>query len=300
MAVINHYAISEIESANTDHIINKVFDVPYAFVSQSQKLDIYLPDEMKGPYPVIISIHGGAFMGGDKADIQVLPMLEGLKRGYAVISINYRLSGEAIFPALIHDVKAAIRWIRAYAKQYDLNADKISVWGGSAGGYLATFAGISAEVTELEDLELGNAEQSCKVQAVVSWFAPTNFLRMDSQLAESGLAPSADRSHCAADSPESLILGVKITEANELVEKANPETYINVNIPPFLIQHGTMDSTVPVQQSIEFANKLKNAAGSEKVILDLLYGAEHADKAFETEYNVNKVLNFLDKYLKNS
>ena len=90
----------------------KLFDVPYANVSQSQKLDIYWPEDGVGPFPVIVAIHGGAFKFGDKDDNQLVPMLEGLARGYVVVSINYRMSGEAIFPALVQDVFAAIRWVR--------------------------------------------------------------------------------------------------------------------------------------------------------------------------------------------
>ena len=108
-----HYAIQdEPPAANTEHIKRKFLDIPYANLSPAQKLDIYLPDEGDGPFPVIVSIHGGAFMGCDKADLQVMPMLQGLKRGYAVVAVNYRLSWEAKFPALVQDVKAAIRWIR--------------------------------------------------------------------------------------------------------------------------------------------------------------------------------------------
>ena len=133
-----HYAIQDIHPpANTDHIKRKFLDIPYASLSPAQKLDIYLPDDSAGPFPVIVSIHGGAFMGCDKADMQVLPMLEGLKRGYAVVAVNYRLSWEAIFPALVQDVKAAMRWIRAHAQRYLLDPNKIAAWGGSAGAYLS-------------------------------------------------------------------------------------------------------------------------------------------------------------------
>ena len=112
---------SQPSKANTDHIKRKWLDIAYASLSPAQKLDIYLPDEGDGPFPVIVSVHGGAFKFGDKADGQLTPMLEGLKRGYAVVSINYRMSGEALFPKNIHDVKAAIRWVRANAKQYSFN-----------------------------------------------------------------------------------------------------------------------------------------------------------------------------------
>jgi hypothetical protein len=106
-------------------------------------------------------------MGCGKADMQVLPMLEGVKRGYAVVAVNYRLSWEAKFPALVHDAKAAVRWIRANARGYGFDPERIAVWGGSAGGYLVSMLGTSAGVPELEDLSLGNPEQPGHVQVVV-------------------------------------------------------------------------------------------------------------------------------------
>jgi acetyl esterase/lipase len=294
-----HYAIQDVPPpADTTYIHRKFLDISYANLSPAEKLDIYLPEEGEGPFPVIISIHGGAFMGCDKADSQLLPMLEGLKRGYAVVGVNYRLSGEARFPALVHDVKAAVRWIRANAAQYLLNPDKIAAWGGSAGGYLSAMLGTSAGITELENLDMGNREQPCNVQAVIDWFGPTNFLEMDAQLAASGLEPGKGQEHNAAHSPESLLLGKKITDIPRLVQAANPETYIRSNAPPFLIQHGTKDAVVPVQQSIGFATKLREALGEQAAMLYLIEGGEHGDPKFETTDNVALVLNFLDLHLK--
>lgn len=293
-----HYAVENLHPlANTDHIHKKFLDIPYASISPSQKLDIYLPDE-EGVYPVILSIHGGAFMGCDKSDAQVMPMLEGLKRGYAVVALNYRLSWEAQFPALVHDVKAAVRWVRANAQTYYFDPKRIASWGGSAGGYLSSMLGTSDGIAELEDLGLGNADQPCNIQAVVDWYGPTNFLKMDEQLAASGMFPAPGFRHSEANSPESLLLGKIITEIPELVAAANPESYIRSSAPPFLIQHGTKDATVPYQQSIDFAAKLRQVLGEDKVILELLEGAEHADLMFETPANVNRVLDFLDAWLK--
>lgn len=295
----SHYAMQEAPPpANTAHIRRKYLDIPYAHLSSSQKLDIYLPDEGQGPFPVILSIHGGAFMGCDKADMQVLPMLEGLKRGYAVVAINYRLSWEAKFPALVQDAKAAVRWVRGNAQQYNFDPSRVAAWGGSAGGYLSTMLGTSAGIPELEDLSLGNPKQPCNVQAVVAWFGPTNFLKMDQQLAENGLEPPPGLRHNEPDSPESLLLGQVITQVPDRVKAANPETYIHPNMPPFLLQHGTKDAVVPVQQSIEFAARLKQALGEGMVTLELLEGAEHADTRFEAPRNVDRVLNFLDDHLK--
>jgi acetyl esterase/lipase len=287
-----------IPEAHTDHIQRKMFDLAYASLSPAQKLDIYWPAEGNGPFPVILTIHGGAFMGGDKRDIQLTPMLEGIKQGYAVVGVNYRMSGEAKFPALVQDIKAAIRWVRANAQTYLFDPERIATWGGSAGGYLSLMAGVSAGIPELDDLTLGNPGEPCHVQAVVDWFGPTDFLQMDAQLAESGLAPSEDQAHCGALSPESLLLGQKITEVPNLVNAANPETYIRPGQPPFFIQHGDRDDTVPHQQSVNMAAKLAAVLGPEKVMLELLRGASHGGPAFETPYNIQKVLAFLDRTLR--
>jgi acetyl esterase/lipase len=281
--------------AKTDSIKNKRLNISYATVSEAQKLDIYLPETGEGPFPVIVSIHGGAFRMGDKADIQLVPILEGLKRGYAVVSINYRLSGEAIFPAQIQDVKAAIRWIKANAKQYKLNADKLATWGGSAGGHLAAMAGTTGDVKELEDLSQGNEKYSSRVQAVVDWFGPINFNTMDAQFKVSGKGKT---DHDYANSPESELVGKKITEAADLVKRANPATYITKDDPPFFIEHGTVDHLVPTEQSVDFAEELEKVLGKKKVTLQLLEGAGHGTPHFSTMENLNRVFNFLDKLLK--
>ena len=294
-----HYAVQEAPPrADTSHVKRKYLDVPYAGLSPSQKLDIYLPDKGDGPFPVIVSIHGGAFMGCDKGDLQVLPMLEGLKRGYAVVAVNYRLSWEAKFPALVHDGKAAVRWIRANAERYHLDPERIAAWGGSAGAYVATMLGVTAGVEALEDLSLGNAEQPSHVQAVVAWFGPTDFRKMDEYLAESGMPPAPGMEHNGAQSPESLLLGEQITKIPDRVKAANPETYVTSAAPPFFLQHGTLDDTVPVQMSIHLAARLEQAIGRDAVQLELLEGAGHGDPCFEMPANVSKVLDFIDQQLK--
>lgn len=277
-------------------IKNKYLDISYATLSKAQRLDIYQPDKISGLLPVIISIHGGAFMMGDKRDSQVQPMLAGLKRGYAVISINYRMSGEALFPANIYDIKAAIRWIRANAVKYHLDPAKIALWGGSAGGNLCALAGTSSGVKELEDFSLGNESFSSSVQAVIDWFGPINFLKMDDQLRETG---NGKTDHSDSDSPESKVLGAKITDIPDLVKKANPETYISQDDPPFLIQHGTKDPIVPTQQSEEFYAKLRKVLGKDKVILTLLKGEGHGGPQFNDPKNIDFVFEFLDKQLLN-
>lgn len=275
----------------------KWLDLPYAHTSAAQKLDLYLPDSGDGPFPVLLYIHGGAFALCDKREIPLEPFLGGLPRGYAVASVNYRLSGEAVFPAALHDLKAALRWLRANGREYHLDGSRIGACGGSAGGYYSAMLGVTADVPELEDLHLGNPGFPCDVQAVVDWFGPTEFLKMDEQLAANGLGPS---DHSQPDSPESRYLGAPITEIPEKVRQASPITYIHAGMPPILIQHGRMDHLVPVQQSIIFAESLAKQLGRDSFEFEILEGADHADPLFETRENMVRVFSFLDRHLKGS
>jgi acetyl esterase/lipase len=295
VALISLASNAQMKKMNVSNIKNKYSDIPYSTISKAQKLDIYLPDECNGPFPVILSIHGGAFKMGDKRDEQLTPMLEGLNRGYAVVSINYRLSGEAIWPAQINDCKAAVRWLRANSAKYKLNPDKIAAWGGSAGGHLSAMLGTSGDVKDLDDLTLGNPAQSSRVQAVVDWFGPTNFLKMDEQLRESGV--ENPQSHSVPDSPESELIGKNLEDAPQLVNESNPETYVSSDDPPFFIQHGLEDNLVPYQGSVLLARKLGKMLGYKKVSLELFSATRHGGEAFGTEENLNKVFTFLDKYL---
>jgi acetyl esterase/lipase len=281
---------------DTRHIKRKWLNRPYATQSPTQKLDIYLPENGDGPFPVIVSIHGGAWMLGDKGDVQNLATMEGLKRGYAVACINYRLSGEARFPSQIYDSKAAIRYLRANAGAFFLDQDRFAAWGSSAGAHLAALLGTTPRVRKLEDFSMGNPQVSSKVQAVVSWYGPIeNFLKMDKELIHSG---SGVPDHSTPDSPESRLLGADITTIPDKVKLASPMTYIRPYHPPFFIQHGQMDPIVPVEQSIHFAETYAQIAGHGKVTLEILQGAGHADPLFETSENVNRVLDFLDAHLK--
>ena len=160
-------------------------------------------------------------------------MLTGLERGYAVVSINYRLSDEAIFPAQIYDCKAALRYIKAKAGQYQLDKTRVAAWGGSAGAHLSALVGTSAGIAELEDLSMGNPDEKADVQAVVDWYGPTeDFLRMDEELIETG---NGVPDHSLPESPESRLLGQVITDIPERVRFASPMTYVHAHVPHFQI-----------------------------------------------------------------
>ena len=270
-------------------------DLAYADASPYQRLDLYLPVNGTAPYPVIVAIHGGGFEAGSKGDGQVGPMIEGAKRGYAVAAIDYRLSGEAIFPAAIQDVKASIRWLRANAARYRLDPARFAAWGDSAGGNLAALAGTSAGVPALSDPALGNAGQSDAVQAVVDWFGPISFLKVDDDFRASRAGAGG---HSSGGSFESQYLGAPLASVPDKVRAADPITYISAGDPPFLIQHGDADATVPVQQSQRLAAALRKVIGPQNVELTIFPGAGHMTPAIYSAANAEYVLDWLDAKLK--
>lgn len=272
---------------------NTYLDISYGNVSETQKLDIYLPEDKIGLFPVIISIHGGAFKFGDKRRVTE-SMLYGLNKGYAVVGINYRLSGEISFPEPVRDIKRAIRFIKANSDKYQLNPDKIIVWGGSAGGYMSLMSGVFAYEKYFDDDKDPNINIDASIQGVVSWFPPTDFLKMDEHLKESGLLNKYP-DHDAEDSPESLFLGCPILESRALAQQANPANYLHINIPPMFIQHGRIDKVVPYQQSLEFVKAAQKLVGEDYICYEIVEGADHVDLKFETKENLNKVYMFINK-----
>lgn len=270
-----------------------VRDVEYArWGNISLQLDLYLPGT-KGPHPLIVWIHGGAFLGGDKARIFWTPLPDLTQRGYAVASINYRLSSQAIFPALVQDAKAAIRWLRANAAKYEIKDDRIVVGGESAGGYLSAMLGTTGGIAALEDLTMGNPKESSRIQGVVDFFGPSDFLQMDAGVPRSCEKPMV---HNAPQSPESRLLGCNIQDCPEKVKAADPITYVTRDDPPFLIFHGTGDCLVAPNQSQLLSNALK-AAGV-RSDLYLLPELAHADKRFISPENEKIVNDFLDSILR--
>jgi acetyl esterase/lipase len=254
-----------------------VNDLAYAGTSPAQKLDLYLPARTGTTIPVVLVIHGGAFSSGDKHDE---PGIVGAlnQAGYAAASINYRLSGEAPFPAAVQDAKASVRWLRANSAKYGLDPGKIGAWGTSAGGNLAAMVGVTGTTHGfLDDADLGNADQSSAVSAVIDWYGPSDFLTMDAQAQDPGGCPGQSQLHDPPDSPESVYLRAPIQTIPDQVAAASPINYLSGNRsrPSFFLVAGSADCTVPHGQSQQFADALKQA--NVPVSLTIVDGAGHAD-----------------------
>ena len=236
--------------------IRAVRDVEYARVDgQPLRLDLYLPTNATRPVPVIVFIHGGAWRAGSKT---TCPSVHLAGKGYAIVSIDYRLTDKATFPAQIHDCKGAIRWVRAHAKEYGFDSDRVGVWGNSAGGHLVALLGTSGGVKELEGSVGGNLEYSSRVQAVADFCGPTSFRLEDVK----GLEGARE-----GRTPDALLklLGGTVQEKAELARLASPTSFVSPDDPPFFIAHGEQDVVVPVAQARILAAAFKKT-GVETVL----------------------------------
>ena len=253
---------------------------------ERQKLDLYLPENPPAaPLPVIIWVHGGGWQNGSKAG--PLPLRLGfVEKGFAIASVGYRLSDAAIFPAQIQDVKAAVRWLRAHAKDYNLAPTRFAAWGSSAGGHLVALLGTAGEV---KAFDVGaNLDHSSRVQAVVDYFGPSDLLRF--------VDTPGYESHRAPNSPESKLIGGTVGEHPARAAAASPVTYVTKAAAPFLILHGSADPTVPPNQS-ETLHAALTAAGVDST-LQLLPGAKHGGPEFNSPHAIASVEAFLDRHLK--
>ena len=267
--------------------------VAYASNSSAQICDSYLP-EGEGTHPVIVLVHGGGFMFGDQAMAIIQPVIKaGVANGYAVVSVDYRKSSEATFPAAVADVKAAVRFVRENAAKYGFDADHIAVWGESAGAYLSLMTALTPDVEDLNGDVKENAGQSSAVTALVDFYGPVQFSTMQEEAATQGFSFGGNF--------ECQFVGVS-SLADEKVNATYWETYTD-QLPEgyFLkawIQAGSADTNVPYTQSVNFAERLSAVIGEDNVQSSVLEGAAHEDAAFYTDDNLAAVFAFLDACMK--
>lgn len=256
-------------------------DLVYAHTPQRDlTVDLYLPATPQ-PHPVILYVHGGGWSSGSKANP---PTSRLVAVGYAVASIDYRLTNEAPFPAQIFDCKASVRWLRANSRKYGLDADRIAAWGGSAGGHLVALLGTSGGVAELEGDE-GNPGYSSRLAAVIDFFGPVDLMTIN-----------AERKHPRPESGRSaeakLLGGGPLEDHKDLARQASPLTWIDPSDPPFLVVHGDLDDTVPPKQSERFVEALK--AAHVPVEFSVVKGRAHG---FRTGPDVDPIVDgFLQKH----
>ncbi|MCB9855914.1 MAG: alpha/beta hydrolase fold domain-containing protein [Phycisphaerales bacterium] len=258
--------------------------------------DIYHATVGAGPRPIVIWIHGGGWQSGTYQNFAqaARPLLA---RGIHVATADYRLSGQAIFPAQIHDVKGLVRHLRANAATYNIDPDRIGAWGSSAGGHLTALLATSGGVVELEGASGGNSTYSSRVQAAVDYFGPTNLLTMNDDVTD---PPGSGIDHDAADSPESRLIGfdgagegIGVLRANidnpappfpekrALAALVSPMTHAGADDPALLICHGLEDRSVPFYQSVRLFQAL--APLSVDVALRPVPGFGHGALGNETD-----------------
>jgi acetyl esterase/lipase len=256
-------------------------NVPYGpFLDHgANTLDLYLPTVGSPPYPVIILIHGGGWTAGDKSGF--LPLLL-VRNGYATASINYRLGKNGIFYAQIADCKAAVTWIRKHGPSLNLDPNKIGVWGASAGGHLAALLGTTGDA-KLPVWAGPINGTSNKVDAVCDWCGPTDLISISAQL--------TDKTKMSG--PLAALLGGPPEVRPDRAKEASPVTYAHPGCPPFLIMHGDQDQVVPLAQSKEFSEVLKNCHVD--CTLDIIAAGRHN---FYSQPNEQKVVDFFDRTLK--
>lgn len=262
------------------------------------KLDLYLPEQGQGPFPTVVWIHGGGWQGGSKNNpgAHVTALAD---RGYVVASVDYRLSGVAVWPAQINDCKGAVRWLRANAGTYPVDGTRIATWGSSAGGHLAAYMQLSNGVrtltvgsasVDIEGTTGGNVVFSSDVQCAVNYFGPADLLKMNEQ------APLGSLDHDVATSPESRLIGAPIQDVPDLTATASPVTVASLDDGPIAHFHGDQDNTVPFAQASVLHSVLVGV-GADSVFYPVI-GSGHGGAGFATAPVINLVYAYFDKHLK--
>ncbi len=248
---------------------------------QHLKLNLARPGSGPGPFPAVLCIHGGGFRAGDRKVYDSLcRQLAG--RGYVAATVDYRLAPKSPFPAAVHDVKAAVRWLRAHASEYQIDPDRIGVTGGSAGGHLAQFLGVTAGRPEFEG-DGGNAGQASRVACVVNFYGPSDLTR--------SYGKSVDAAEVLP-----LFLGGDLEHARPRHIVASPLSWATPDSAPTLCVHGTKDPYVAFEQATWIIDRLK-AVGVEAELLSL-EGAGHGFKGEDARRAEGAMFAFLDRLLK--
>lgn len=259
--------------------------IPYANVDSGPLLlDLYLPHGADRA-PLIVWVHGGAWRRGSRSS---MPLTDLVRSGFAIASVDYRLSPVAKFPAQIHDCKAAIRFLRAHATQYGLKTDRIAISGSSAGGHLAALIGVSNGHPALEGTVGMHLDQSSDVQATIDYYGPTNFHTILKQSTPHGLSVRVPALQ--------LLLGAGPDQKPDLARLASPVFHVDRDDPPLLMVHGDQDPQVPINQSHELHGAYKQL--DLPVEFEVVHGGAHGGEAFYDDTRNQLVRRFLNEHLR--
>ena len=282
-----------IPQAKTGHITRQVRDLPYG-PAALQKLDIYLPEQGNGPFPVIVNVHGGGFSHCDKHDFHLYPTFFALQQGFAVAAVNYRLSPAVRYPEHYFDLLRALLWLEQNGREQGLDPDNLFLWGTSAGGNLVLQAACQQGMPLPPDLRPANA---LGVRAVAA------------------MCPAIDVRHLggSANPLMRLAWGLIALEMNrttfgslrispDAARLSNPTTYIGNGVLPIYLQQGTNDPAIPFAQVEAFAQRLQGILLPEDLVFHPLQGAPHAGASehFFLEENINPILRFYEKHMRSS
>ena len=293
--------VSDREAVPTQSTVRDTSTSPFPAPEDTRLLDIYLPNEGEGPFPVIIDIFGGGWYFGRKSSHKLEPALNLLKRGFAVVSINYSMSFQAVFPVQVQEVRAAVRFVRKHAKEYHLDPDRIALLGESAGAHYAALAATSAASGALTDTRWPNQDVSDQVQAVIALYCPADIGMMAEYFKIESMVRGNDTiidEYGDRSSIESVLLGGLSGQREWMDKIANPESYVDKNCPPFLFLSGSKDQVVSILQTTHFAAKILHEAGMDKVRFQVVDGAHHDIHDFEKEWIYDLEAEFLRDTMK--
>ena len=265
-----------------DQFRKRYLNIPYTESDNDrQQLDIVFPPFGNPPYKVIVALHGGGWSSGDRKSASLKTIQMAAQQGYVVVNVGYRLTDQAKWPAQLYDAKAAIRFIRANAKQYRFDTRNIVVWGNSAGGHLASMLAATNGMEEMEDLSMGNPKASSEVQGVVSWYGISDITTLPD----------------ASVNIANKLMGFNVREKAAEGNVASPIHHITKDFPPIYMIHGTNDRVVPFEQAVEFAQKINQVTGKKQASLKLHINATHGDHDIKNVTNVDETINFIDKIM---
>ena len=276
---------------DVSRVKRKFLDLSYGD-HPKQKLDIYLPETGEGPFPTVVYIHGGAFVGGDKRDDQMLYVADGIVRGYAVVSFEQRLLPEGVFPLPVFDTKAALRWLKAHAGEYCLDPERFAIAGDSAGAYHALFAAATQDIPAFEGPDAPVGADS-KVKAAIGLFGVYD-LAMQAQFSfDMGPFPGAKEVFNFAD----MFAGGDTRDCKALGWATDCKSWVSEKMPRVLIQCGDHDQIVPYKASLELVDRIRAVCGPDRAELDIMPNALHGDPQYITPENIDRLFKFLGEAL---